>query len=708
MQKKKRMGAAYSPQETTFSVFSEHAQKIEVCLFSKDEKTETRVPLQKGEDNIWSVSIPHIPTGQKYGYRAYGEYAPEKGLFFNPHKIAIDPYSLDVSGEITDWENDYLCGDNHLDSAPFMPKSIVVEENKVKDDELYPYLRRKPQIPWGKNSIFEVHVRNFTLKNFNLPIEERGKLKGLANPWMLDYFENLGVNNIELMPITPTCPWRHLQKEKGQTDNWGYNPYCHFAVNPRYGNHEDLKFLINALHGRGIKLTLDVVFNHTGEYDTQGFYNRALSYKLLDSPNYYLSNGDDKANYANYTGCRNNFNLNAQGGQKILHDFLNYANRLGIDGLRFDLGGDNALNQYGQFQDEGGFMQEIRYARKVLDMDIIVEPWSALGGNYSGRFSGQIEGVKEWSDRRRKTDAKFFSSHGGQQGEMATQIAGSSLVDPATHSSAVIGTGRSHDGFSLVGAFEHYKDTRPNGEDGRDGSPDEYRKSSDRQELYRRAISNAAMDILSKGVPFMRAGDERGYSSPNNNPYCIDNESVWINWKALDAENKKLFLNIQRLNAFRKEHPVLNSLELFTGEKVQANDAKDITWLRPDAKEMEEQDWHTPYAKTIAYMLNGKSRQAGGHDDDFLVMMSGDDYYTVDYQLPVSPQGGKWHLIFDSSQDGFMVQPKETEYKAGDIYSLKPFSYVILSCKNKDQEGGLSPNTIAYAKKIKGVGINDS
>ena len=685
MPERNKMGAIYTPEKTTFSVFSEHAKKIELCLFSDDEKTETRVPLVKGDDNIWSVSIPEIKAGQKYGYRAYGDYNPEQGLFFNPQKLAVDPCCLDVSREITDWENDYLCGDNELDSASYMPKSVVVEQNKVKDYKKYPYLLKKPRIPMGQNSILEVHVRNYTLKNFHLPEDERGKLRGLANPWMLDYFEELGVNNIELMPITPTCPWRHLQKAKGQTDNWGYNPYCHFAVNPRYGTHDDLKYLINALHSRGIKVTLDVVFNHTGEYDTQGFYNRALSYKLLDSPNYYLSNGDDKSNYANFTGCRNNFNLNAQGGQKILHDFLNYANSIGIDSLRFDLGGDCALNEYGQFQDNGGFMQEIRYAREKLGMDIIVEPWSALGGNYSGRFSGQIPGVMEWSDARRKTVAEFFSSHGGKQGDVATQIAGSSLINPKNQSSAVVGTGRSHDGFSLVGAFEHYKDTRPNGEDGRDGSPDNYRKSSDRNELYRRTISNAAFDILSKGIPFMRAGDERGYSSPNNNPYCIDDESVWISWKELSPEDKNLKLNIQRLNAFRKRHPAFNSLELFTGEKVKENGAKDITWIRPDAQEMEEQDWHTPYAKTIAYVLNGKSRQAGGKDDDFMVLVSGDDYYTVDYQLPRPPSGGEWKLIFDSSAQGFVNEDKK--YKAGENYSLKPFSYVILSHKRQENTG---------------------
>lgn len=685
-----KLGAAYSEKETAFSVFSSHAEKMELCLFSADEKTETRLPMHKNpETNVWSTAVPSVKPGQKYGYRASGEYNPEKGLFFNPAKLAVDPYALEVSSEIKDWETEALCGDNFIDSAPYMPKAVVTENNAQKDAQRYPYLHERPRIPWGKNVIYETHVRNFTLLNQDLPPQERGKLRAFTNPVLLDYLEQLGVNNIEFMPITPTCPGRALSKAQGRTDSWGYNPYCHFAVNPRYGTREDLKAVINALHRRGMKLTLDVVFNHTGEYTARGWDNRALSYKLLDSPSYYLANGDDLSNYADFTGCKNNFNLNTPAGQKVLHDYLDYVHGLGVDGLRFDLGGDCAMNQYGQFQDNGGFMQELKYAREKLHLDVCVEPWSALRGNYSGRFAGQIKGVKEWSDRRHKFDARFFSSHGGLQGELATQVAGSALIDPQEQSSAVIGTGRSHDGFSLVGAFEHYKDTRPNGEDGRDGSHDEYRKSSDRGELYRRAISNAAFDILSKGVPFMRAGDERGYSDPNNNPYCIDDKSVWIDWKELDEEKKKLYINICRLNAFRQKHPVFNSLELFTGEPVPANGVKDVVWLRPDAAEMEAQDWQTPYAKTGAYMLNGSSRQAGAGDDDFMIMVSGDDYHTVDYRLPKPPSGEGWKLVFDSSRDGFVSE--EQAYQAGDVYALKPFSYVILSHKrHKGEERSLS------------------
>jgi glycogen operon protein len=213
---------------------------------------------------------------------------------------------------------------------------------------------------------------------------------------------------------------------------------------------------------------------------------------------------------------------------------------------------------------------------------------------------------------------------------------------------------------------------------------------------------NAAFDILSKGVPFMRAGDERGYSSPNNNPYCIDDESVWIDWNELSPEKKNFKLNIQRLNAFRKKHPVFSNLELFTGERVKENGVKDITWLRPDSQEMEEQVWHTPYAKTVGYMLNGMSKQAGGKDDDFMIMISGDDYYTVDYQLPRPPSGGEWNLVFDSSMRE-LPKADDKKYKAGESYALKPFSYVILCHKREEQNEKTRERKITINKSGRGI-----
>lgn len=674
------LGARYHGAQTTFTIQSEHASRIELCLFSPDETEETPIRLKKGKENIWSITLPKIEPGQKYGYRAYGEYNPSRGLFFNPSKLAVDPYAFAVSKTMDNWTSPLLDIENRQDSAPIMPKSVVVDLNQVFDNDKYPYLQARPGFAAGKNIIYETHIKNFSKLNFHLPEDKRGKLAGLADEWSVRYFKRLGVNNIELMPIGPTCCGRQIPESEGKTDSWGYNPYCYFAVDPRYGNLEDLASAINELHKAGIKVTIDAVFNHTGEHAATGERNQSLSFKLLDSPNYYRPEGNNQGRFMNTTGCDNNFNLDSPAGHGILHNYLLLMNKLGVDGIRWDLGGDNALDNFGCFQENGAFIQELRFASKQLNMEMYVEPWSAMGGNFSGRFASLVPGVKEWSDSRKNFVGEFFSSRNGLLGQFGNQVAGSSNINPHENASAVIGTGRSHDGFSLLGAYQHPKNTFPNGEQGRDGSPDIYAKSYNSDELYRRANSDIAFNILSKGIPLLRNGDERGYSDPNNNPYCIDDKSVWLNWDNLEEKKKQLFLNICRLNAFRQRHPVFTDLQLFDGKIVEGTGAKDITWIRPDGKEMETADWNCGYAKTGAYMLNGAAGKGRPNDDDFLILVSGDNYHTVDYKLPSPPGGGKWQLVFDTAQGEFAKQVQI--HSPGSSYSLKPYSYVILTRKN--------------------------
>ncbi len=671
-------GAEYSPSQTKFTVASENAQRVELCLFSADEQQESRIPLDK-EGSLWQVEIKGLKPGQKYGYRAYGEYDPSQGLFFNPHKLAMDPYALEVSSHIKNWQSEAFLIENDIDTAPIMPKAVLVDKRAIFDAEKYPYLNRHPDFDIGKNSIYELHIKNFSNLNTNLHHPKQGRLIALADDWIIDYFHKLGVNNIELMPINPTCPGRQIPEISGRYDSWGYNPYCYFAIDPRYGNLHDMAMVINKLHQNGIKVTVDAVFNHTGEHAAQGFWNQSLSFKLLDSPSYYRPSGDNKSEYMNTTGCGNNFNLDSRLGQKILHDYIKHMHQLGVDGIRWDLGGDNALDNWGNFQDNGAFIQELRFAVSELKMEMYVEPWSAMGGNYTGRFAGLVPGVKEWSDKRRDFTAKFFSAHENMAGEFGNQVAGSAIIDPHKNETAMVGTAFTHDGFSLVGAFKYHKDTTPNGEQGRDGSPDNYAKSHNTEELYRRAASAAAMNILSKGIPLMRNGDEISYAHPNNNPYCIDDASVWLNWKQLDDKGKKLFKQICRLNALRKEHPVFNDLTLFNGQKHPHNGAKDITWLRPDASEMTEAEWNQSFHKTGAYMLNGAATEKRPADDDFLIMVSGDNYYTINYKLPTPPSGGKWQLVLDTSEGEFTEEIRQ--FSPGSEYPLKPYSYVIMTSK---------------------------
>ncbi len=690
-------GAIYTPQKTTFTVASEHASAIELCLFSADEKRETRISLIR-QGNTWQTEVPNLRPGQKYAYRAHGEYNPDKGLFFNPHKLAIDPYALEISKSFSHWQSEALSVENDIDTASIMPKSVLVNANEIFDTSRYPYLNHRPDFSIGQNSIYETHVKNFTFLNPHIPESKRGKLSALSDDWTIDYFKKLGINNIELMPLTPTCPGRQIQEIEGRFDNWGYNPYCYFAIDPRYGNLQDLVQVINKLHQNNIKVTIDAVLNHTGEHAARGYWNRALSFKLLDSPSYYRPQGNNLSDYMNTTGCHNNFNLDSALGHQLLHDYIIHMHRLGFDGIRWDLAGDNALDNYGHFQDNGAFIQELRFAANNLKMEMSVEPWSAMGGNYTGRFCNLVPGVKEWSDKRRNFTADFFSARENTAGEFGNQVSGSSIIDRDKNESAVVGTAFTHDGFSLVGAFKYPKDTTPNGENGRDGSPDIYAKSHSDEELYRRALSAAALNILSKGIPLIRNGDELGYASPNNNPYCIDDSSVWLNWKSLNDNEKRLFKHICRLNALRRDHPIFSDLSLYTGATNPQNGIKDITWLRPDASEMTAAEWAQPYHKTGAYMLNGTSSGTRPHDDDFLIMASGDNYYTINYKLPAPPSGGNWQLILDTSQTTDETTVKEL--KPGSEYALKPYSFVIMT--HKRPKGHTHTNSLIQTLNLAG------
>ena len=679
MSDKTTLGANYHQDKTIFTVASNHATAIDLCLFSNDERHETRIPLTR-HGNIWQTEINGLKPGQKYGYRAHGEYNPDQGLFFNPHKLAMDPYALEVSASFSHWQSEELSVENNADTASIMPKAIIVDTSEIFDTNRFPYLNQRPSFPIGQNSIYETHIKNFSFRNPFLPEFKRGRLLALADDWTINYFKVLGVNNIELMPITPTCPGRQIPEIEGRFDNWGYNPYCYFAIDPRYGSLKDLVKVINKLHQHNIKVTVDAVLNHTGEHAARGYWNRALSFKLLDSPSYYRPQGGNLSDYMNTTGCHNNFNLDTPLGHKLLHDYILHMHKLGFDGIRWDLAGDNALGNDGIFQNNGAFIQELRFAINQLKMEMYVEPWSAMGGNYTGRFCNLVPGVKEWSDNRRKFIADFYSARENTAGEFGNQISGSSIVDHTLGETAVVGTAFTHDGFSLKAAFEHHKDTTPNGEQGRDGSPDIYAKSTTDEEIYRRALSAVALNILSKGIPFMRNGDELSYASPNNNPYCIDDSTVWLNWKELKPLEKDLFKHICRLNALRRQHPILNNLDLYTGQEIPANGHKDITWLRPDASEMTENEWQQPFHKTGAYMLNGAALGKKSQDDDFLIMASGDNYYTINYRLPTPPSGGSWQLIFDTSAPNVS---SNKQFSPGSEYSLKPYSFVIMVKKNK-------------------------
>ena len=413
---KLRLGVSKEGEFLKFAVYSAHAEKIELCLFSDDEKTQVRVPLKKDENGVWSEKLTNIEEGQKYGYRAYGEFAPEKGLYFNESKLLVDPYAKELSSSVIDWEDKALCLQNKLDSAHAVPKSVVRFENKAADEKNYPYLHKKPHTEWKDTVIYEANVKGFSITDESLPEEIRGKFLAFAHPKVIRYLQSLGITHLELMPVTTTCGGIQLKKEKGLSDYWGYNPINHFALDKRYGTVEDFKKMVNALHKAGIEVGLDVVYNHTGEFGAQ---HNLISYKGLDAPSYYRLT--DNGVLINSTGCGNSMNINNAVMQNLLEDSLNYfADNLGVDGFRFDLAGDCALGNDMRFDDNGAFMKTIRRLSHTKDVKISGEPWSATGGY----FRGQMGGMMEWNDKHKEAVRRFYRGDENMVPEMAGHISG--------------------------------------------------------------------------------------------------------------------------------------------------------------------------------------------------------------------------------------------------------------------------------------------
>jgi len=694
MENNHKLGAFKNGDVVEFAVFSEHAQNIELCLFSDNEEKETRIPLKKDENNVWRAKVRGIKPGQKYGYRAHGEFAPEKGLYFNPNKLLVDPFAKELSSSVVDWEDPALSLTNNIDSAHAVPKSVVAFDNPAEDAKKYPYLHKKPAKKWKDTIIYEANVKGFSINNPDLPEEVRGKFSAFAHPKVIDYLKSLGITHLELMPVTTTCGGLQLKKEKGLSDYWGYNPINHFALDKRFGTREDFKLMVNELHKAGIEVGLDVVYNHSGEFGPE---HNLISYKGLDAPNYYRLGYNSEL--INTTGCGNSMNTNTPIANKVVEDSLRYfADDLGVDGFRFDLAGDCALDGNTHFDANGQFMQTIRKISDECKVKISGEPWSAVGGYYRG----QMEGMMEWNDKHKETVRRFYRGDENVVSEMAGHISGGEGLYYGQPTSKYIRFVSVHDGFTAYDAVNYNeKNNWANNENNNDGCNNNASSVSPNQEIaFRRMKSMLAASILSRGVPLICAGDEMARTQKgNNNAYCQDNELSWLNWKNFSKEQKELYLLIRKVNALRKEHPSFANLDVFTGEKVPSNGRKDIEWIRPDGNEMQEGDWHNHTNHILACVINGKNGEVSKNpesknnsDDDFMILMCGNTYGVVDFKLPTPPNGKNWQLVFDTTG-------AEKKINENGTYPLDAYSYVLLTAKKDSKNNELMLQKLAEKKK---------
>lgn len=663
-------GVRKQGKNTEFCVCSPHAEKLELCLFSDDEKQENRIAMQKDEDGYWHAEVTGHLEGKKYGYRSHGLYNPDNGLFFNPAKLLVDPYASELTRSLYDLNNrekEILLGSNDKDSASVAPKSVVHFFDKEQLAKDYPFLYRKPRLEWRKTHIYELHVGNFSSCHPDIPEAERGKLLAIAKS--VNYFKSMSYNQIELMPLTPTMADWQLEQGRGLSDQWGYNPINHHAIDPRYGTIYDFLAVVNELHANGIEVSMDMVFNHTGEFGKDAFL---LSYKGLAPEAYYRVSPEDGHSFVNTTGCKNGFNPNTEQGSRIIYDSLMFFSDIcGVDAFRFDLAGDCSLDEHLRFNPDSRFMQVVQDVEQKTGAKMSGEPWSAVGGYFLGRMPV----LYEWNDKHEKVLKKFIRGEHGQIGGLAYHLAGS-------ETSRKVNIFTKHDGATQYDwATYSQKNNYDNNENNQDGSNDNhYSPSANDEQRLTKTKSAHALNTLARGVPLSLSGDELWHSqNGNNNGYA---RSFPLQWEAFTPAQRERYLFERKINAFRLEHPAFSNVDN-ASSAIMPNGKPEWEWINIGGEPMRQDDWNFPYNRFLGYVLNGQDKNGKRFDDDFLVLASGNPDGWMDVRLPPAPNGGKWTVVFDTALP--TSHKDEKRYEASAVYGLQPQSVVVMTARRKEE-----------------------
>jgi len=666
-------GANWDGKGVNIAVFSNHAERVELCLFDERGARETeRIALPEYTNEVWHGYFPDLRPGQLYGYRVYGPYEPRRGHRFNHHKLLLDGYARRLKGRFR-W-NDALYGyivghpDSDLsfdtrDSAPFVPKCEVTDTAFTWDDD------RPPRVPWSGTIIYEAHVRGLTKLHPDVPEQLRGTFAGLSAPAMVAHLRELGVTAVELLPVHAFVDESAITA-RGDVNYWGYNTIGFFAPEPRYlsdGGVNEFKTTVKILHDAGIEIILDVVYNHTAEGNHLG---PTLCFRGIDNASYYRLVSDDPRHYEDFTGCGNSFNLHQPRVQQLVMDSLRYwVQEMHVDGFRFDLATTLAREKDGAFDPNCGLLDAMHQDPVLSQVKLIAEPWDVGPEGYQlGAFP---PGWAEWNDRYRDTVRRFWKGDDGVVGELASRITGSSDIFDrrGRRTWASVNFVTAHDGFTLRDLVTYdRKHNEANHENNRDGTDLNHSWNSgaegptDDPEILRLRVRQQrnfiATLLLSQGIPMLLAGDEIGRTQGgNNNAYCQDNEIGWIGWAKAGEAERRLLAFVKRLVAFRREHIVFRRSRFFHGAPTPGTDIKDITWLRPDGKEKVEQDWQVPYARCLSFVLSGEAGAyhltAAGEaepDDTFLVIMNafGD---SINYAMPTLESVKTWVLLFDTNNE---------------------------------------------------------
>ena len=662
------LGATYDGMGTNFSLFSEVADRVELCLFD-DAGRETTIDLPEVDGFVWHGYLPNVGPGQRYGYRVHGPYDPGAGLRCNPHKLLLDPYAKAIDGKV-DWHPSLFAYEferpdrrNDDDSAPFLPKAVVVN----------PYFNwgtdRPPARPYNETVIYEAHVKGLTFLNRNIPLEMRGTYAGLSHPAMIEHLQRLGVTAVELMPVHQFVH-DHSLRQRGLRNYWGYNTIGFFAPDAAYSSSgtagqqvQEFKAMVRDLHEAGIEVILDVVYNHTAEGNHLG---PTLSMRGIDNASYYRLVDGQPEYYMDYTGTGNTLNVRHPHTLQLIMDSLRYwVLEMHVDGFRFDLAATLAREFY-DVDRLSAFFDLVQQDPTVSQVKLIAEPWDVGPGGYQvGNFPPQWT---EWNGKYRDTVRDFWRGEPATLGEFAARITGS--PDLYEHSSrrpvASINFVTAHDGFTLRDLVSYNeKHNEANGEDNRDGESHNRSwncgvegETDDLEILELRAQQRRnflGTLFLSQGVPMLLHGDETGRTQHgNNNGYCQDNDITWLDWAHVDEELVRFTVQLAQL---RREHPVFRRRRFFDGRPVrrgQGTRLPDIAWFTPDSEEMTEEDWEAGFGKSVAVFLNGDGipdRNARGErviDDSFIMIFNAHDG-SIDFTLPHPEYGAKWEVVLDTA-----------------------------------------------------------
>ena len=650
------LGATYDGAGTNFSLFSEVAQRVELCLFD-EAGNETRGDLAEMSALCWHGYLPNVGPGQRYGFRVHGPWDPNAGHRCNPAKLLLDPYGKAVDGQVQWHESvfghyfdDPENSKNDLDSAQHMPKSVVINPWFDWGND------RHPRTPWHQTIIYEAHVKGFTKRHPDIPEEMRGTYAGLAHPASIRHLKSLGVTAIELLPVHQFVH-DSLLLQRGLRNYWGYNSIGYLAAHNEYSSGgqtgqqaQEFKQMVRTLHNEGIEVILDVVYNHTAEGNHLG---PVLSMKGIDNAAYYRLMPDQPRYYMDYTGTGNSLNMRHPHVLQLIMDSLRYwLLEMHVDGFRFDLASALARELH-DVDRLAAFFDIIQQDPVISQVKLIAEPWDVGEGGYQvGNFPPLWS---EWNGKYRDTVRDYWRGTDQSLGEFANRVTGSPDLYENTgrRPYASINFITAHDGFTLRDLVSYNdKHNEANGEENRDGennnrSWDCNGNESLRARQQRNFITTL---LLSQGVPMLLGGDEIGRTQHgNNNAYCQDNDLSWFDWEHVDDV---LLAFTARVIALRDEHPVFQRRRWFLGRAVHGADVSDIGWFKPDGQPMTDDDWNNSFARSLGLYLNGEAlpdpdnRGERVVDDSFYILFNA-HYEPIRFRLPA--WGERWALVIDTN-----------------------------------------------------------